>query len=187
MIQIDLCRSTALAAETGDQPWVAKRKVGFWRHLLYFTFARIWANKYIYNQNDHCFSSGILICEDCALVPSVETSKIFNETIDDKIIFLYLKFNFMNATFNSTEFIPLRNTLNVIDSLTWVLAIGGNGELLLQSPFDCRYASLGALSASGVNGLKGSRIGHSVKVSLWGVSLLINIRFRFFCFRISNC
>ena len=35
---------------------------------------------------------------------------------------------------------------------------------------------------------KGSRMGHSVKVSLWCVTLLINIRFRFFFyFRISNC
>ena len=34
---------------------------------------------------------------------------------------------------------------------------------------------------------KGSRIGHSVKASLWCVTLSINTRFRFFYFRISNC
>ena len=34
---------------------------------------------------------------------------------------------------------------------------------------------------------KGSRMGHSVKVSLWCVTLLINTRFRFFYLRISNC
>ena len=35
--------------------------------------------------------------------------------------------------------------------------------------------------------LKGCRMGRSDKVSLWYVSLLINTRFRFFYFRISNC
>ena len=35
--------------------------------------------------------------------------------------------------------------------------------------------------------IKGSRMGHSVKVSLWCVTLSINTRFRFFNFRISNC
>ena len=35
--------------------------------------------------------------------------------------------------------------------------------------------------------LKGSRMGRSDKVSLWCVSLLINTRFRFLYFRISNC
>ena len=34
---------------------------------------------------------------------------------------------------------------------------------------------------------KGSRTGHFVKVSLWYASLLINTRFRFLYFRISNC
>ena len=34
---------------------------------------------------------------------------------------------------------------------------------------------------------KGSRTGHSVKVSLWYASLLTNTRFRFLYFRISNC
>ena len=36
--------------------------------------------------------------------------------------------------------------------------------------------------------IKGSRMGHYVKVSLWGcLTLLINTRFRLFYFRISNC
>ena len=35
--------------------------------------------------------------------------------------------------------------------------------------------------------VKGCRMGRSDKVSLWCVSLLINNRFRFFYFRISNC
>ena len=35
--------------------------------------------------------------------------------------------------------------------------------------------------------VKGSRMGRSDKVSLWYVALLINTRFRFFYFRISNC
>ena len=35
--------------------------------------------------------------------------------------------------------------------------------------------------------VKGSRMGRSDKVSLWYVSLLMNTRFRFFYFRISNC
>ena len=35
--------------------------------------------------------------------------------------------------------------------------------------------------------LKGSRMGSSDKVSLWYVPLLINTRFRFLYFRISNC
>ena len=35
--------------------------------------------------------------------------------------------------------------------------------------------------------LKGCRMGRSDKVSLWYVSLLINTRFRFLYFRISNC
>ena len=35
--------------------------------------------------------------------------------------------------------------------------------------------------------LKGSRMCRSVKVSLWYVSLLINTRFRFSNYRISNC
>ena len=83
----------------------------------------------------------------------METSQLFNETVDDKVKFLYMKLNFLDTTFNSTEFAYLKNTLDVIDPLTWVLAIGGNGELLLQSPFDFRYVSLGSLSASGVNSL----------------------------------
>ena len=37
------------------------------------------------------------------------------------------------------------------------------------------------------NNLKCSRTGHFVKVSLWYASLLINTRFRFLYFRISNC
>ena len=39
----------------------------------------------------------------------------------------------------------------------------------------------------GVGYLTGSRMGHSVKASLWYVSLSINTRFCFFYFRISNC
>ena len=38
-----------------------------------------------------------------------------------------------------------------------------------------------------MNKLKGCRMGRSDKVSLWYVALLINTRFRFFIFRISNC
>ena len=35
--------------------------------------------------------------------------------------------------------------------------------------------------------LKGGRMGHFIKVSLWYASLLTNTRFRFLYFRISNC
>ena len=37
------------------------------------------------------------------------------------------------------------------------------------------------------NMLKGSRMGHSVKASLWYDSLLINTRFRFLYLKMSNC
>ena len=44
-----------------------------------------------------------------------------------------------------------------------------------------------ALNMADPISLKGSRTGHSVKVSLWYASLLTNTRFRFLYFRISNC
>ncbi|XP_072028547.1 uncharacterized protein [Amphiura filiformis] len=87
---------------------------------------------------------------DCTLVATSGSSSQFNETLTAKTRFLYLKLNFLDVDFNSTEFAYLQNTLDVIDPLTWVLSVGGNGKLLLQSPFDFKYVSLGTLSASGV-------------------------------------
>ena len=88
---------------------------------------------------------------NCSLEATNDTSIRFNENLTAKTRFLYLKLNFLDLEFNSTEFAYLQNTLDVVDPLTWVLSIGGNGRLLLQSPFDFRYVSLGTLSASGVS------------------------------------
>ena len=89
----------------------------------------------------------------CMLEPTLETKKQFNEIIDETTTFVYLRLNFLNTTFNSTEFAYLKNTFDVIDPLLWVLAVGKNGKELLRSSFDFIHMSLGSLGAYGIKSL----------------------------------
>ena len=90
---------------------------------------------------------------NCTLEPTTETRKQFNETIDETTTLFYLRLNFLNTTFNTTEFAYLKNTSNVIDPLLWVLAVGKNGKVLLRSSFDFIHMSLGSLGLYGIRSL----------------------------------
>ena len=66
-----------------------------------------------------------------------------------------------------------------------VIMLGGSrGEALAGSRGQSPRNRFGLLY---FNPLKASRMGHSVKASIWCDSLLISTRFRFLYFRISNC
>ena len=87
----------------------------------------------------------------CVLDTSEKTRKIFNDTngifSNGTIKYVYLKLIFKNETTKSNY----RINKEVIDPLTWVLAMGGRGNLLLGCPFDFKYVSLGSLSQSGID------------------------------------
>ena len=61
-------------------------------------------------------------------------------------VFIYIKLNFLNTTFDHHRYQYLQNTTDVINAGYWVWSRGTKGRFLLGAPFDFKIISSGTLS-----------------------------------------